>query len=444
MEREERTLSEKIRDYIDSRKRDKLEKFDKDTQKGVSAASTEDVAAYELQRTALRVTEEGRFKPVNWLSDAANRAKQLQLVTHALKFTHSDAKGTSLFANANKSASTFISTSSINNPKIDVVGNAAALDVGKLLLLESDNGKLLANFVQQNDMSPFEPFAESKAQLNDWLGGFKLAVTAKDPTSHKLSKQLYWPVDDDYHLVLPLYGTSLSQEIFERVQYARFSEEQKEARAARRSEKMSDIATIEFQDIAVQGFGGTKPQNISQLNSGRGGRAFLLSSSPPAWQSQQKPPLKVKSIFRGPFSRRVYGQIMGLKKFLVANLNKRSDMKIRTERARRIEDIVDQLVAYGTGVRTSSPGWSSLPDCHLPLHQKLWLDPKRRDFDKEFENEFDKKEWQGLVAADFSRFLNTELEKNSDIATGDVEFMQWKVLTAQELRLVKDDVEEAF
>ncbi|RBP82442.1 hypothetical protein EBI01_08610 [Marinomonas rhizomae] len=80
----------------------------------------------------------------------------------------------------------------------------------------------------------------------------------------------------------------------------------------------------------------------------------------------------------------------------------------------------------------------------MPLHQKLWLDPNRRDFDKEFEDEFDKKEWQGLVAADFSRFLNAELEKNSEIATGDVEFVQWKVLTAQELRLVQDDVKGAF
>jgi CRISPR-associated protein Csy1 len=269
-------------------------------------------------------------------------------------------------------------------------------------------------------------------------------VTAKDPSSHKLGKQLYWPIGDDYHLLLPLYATSLSQELFERVQHARFSEEQKEARAARQNEKESEFATIEFQNIAVQAFGGTKPQNISQLNSGRGGRSFLLSSAPPTWQSQEKPPLKVKSIFRGPFSRKVYGHLIGLKKFLVANLNKRSVWGIRAERARRIDDIVDQLVAYGAGVRTFPAGWSSHPDCHLPLHQKLWLDPNRRAFDKEFEDEFDKKEWQGLVAADFSRFLNAELEKNADIATGDVEFVQWKVLTAQELRLVQDDVKGAF
>lgn len=440
-----RCLTEIIIDYINSRKQDRLEKFDKETEKALKSADVESVAEIERERSELRAEVEARFKPAVWLSDAASRAKQLQLVTHALKFTHSDAKGTSILANQFCGERTFVGTHSLESPEIDIVGNAAALDVGKLLMLDNGEGGRLVHYIQSNDMSPFESLAESSEQLTSWLNGFKLAITAKDPSSHKLVKQVYWPLDNgEYHLLSPLFATSMAQSLYERVHDARFSKEQKAARDARRAEAFSKVTTVEYPNLAIQAFGGTKPQNISQLNSNRGGRGYLLSSAPPMWESQDNPPLKVKSVFRGPFSRIVYSKLKGLQKFLVANLKNRSTWKIRTERARRIEDIVDSLVAYSAGVRSFPAGWTTNPECYLPWHQKLWLDPKRRELDTEFSEAFERKEWQSLVAEDFSRFLNRELEKNTEIPTGDVEFQQWKVLTAQELRLMKDDVEGAL
>jgi CRISPR-associated protein Csy1 len=445
MDQDGKSLSDQILDYINSRKEDRLEKFDKETDKNVKSLKPEDVAAYEMGRFATRQAEVDKYKPSIWLTDAASRAKQLQLVTHAVKFTHSDAKGTSVFASGLDSANSYVGTHCLQQPAIDIVGNAAALDVGKLLMLEAD-GKTLVDYIQQENMAPFEPYADSKEQLQEWLQGFQLAVTAKDPSSHKLAKQLYWPLEKEgeYHLLLPLFASALSHEIYERVNFARFSEEQKAARDARRKEQFSETATIEYPNIAVQAFGGTKPQNISQLNSSRGGKAYLLSSAPPTWEQQEKPPLKVKSIFRGPFSRQVYPQIKGLKAFLVESANQQSTSRIREQRARRIDDIVDRLIAYGATVRRFPAGWSSSPDCHLPLHQTLWLDPKRRLMDPEFAEHFDKKEWQSKVAEDFARFINAQLEYKSELSTGDAEFIQWKVLTAQELRLVQDEVIEVF
>ena len=438
------TISDKILDYINSRKVDRLEKFDKETAKEVKATLPENVAAYEQSRFEARVEEEAKFKPETWLTNAAARASQLQLVTHAIKFTHSDAKGTSLLAQYDEQPARFVSSQVAEPLAIDIVGNAAALDVGKLLMLEADSGERLVSFIQRGDASPLAPFTSSDTLLDEWLAGLTHTITAKDPSSHKLAKQLYWPVEDEYHLLLPLFSSSLAHKVFEQIQHARFSEEQKEARDKRRAGKHSDIATVDFPQIAIQAFGGTKPQNISQLNSSRGGKAFLVNSAPPQWQSQEKPPLRTKSIFRGPFSRQAYGKTKALRAFLERELHVLSTKDIRDERARRIADIVDLLVVYAATVRQFPAGWSRDPECHLPLHQKLWLDPKRRHQDKEFEAAFDQKEWQGEVAADFSRFLNSELEQGKKLAMGDAEFAQWKVLTAQALRLAKEDMQGAL
>lgn len=92
-------LSAKIAEYIEERARDKLEKFDKEAEKRRQPISSEvELAELNRELAEKRQQEQQRFSPANWLTDAALRASQIQLVTHALKFTHSDAKGTSLYA----------------------------------------------------------------------------------------------------------------------------------------------------------------------------------------------------------------------------------------------------------------------------------------------------------------------------------------------------------
>jgi len=44
------------------------------------------------------------YLPANWIPDAARRVGQIQQVTHALKFTHPDARGSSLSVAGKSSA----------------------------------------------------------------------------------------------------------------------------------------------------------------------------------------------------------------------------------------------------------------------------------------------------------------------------------------------------
>lgn len=91
--------------------------------------------------------------------------------------------------------------------------------------------------------------------------------------------------DANYHLLAPLYASSLAHRVFQTINEERFGEAAKEARQARREGLFVQQAVHEYPQLVVQKLGGTKPQNISQLNSERGGNNYLLASLPPIWTS---------------------------------------------------------------------------------------------------------------------------------------------------------------
>lgn len=440
-------LSAKVAEYIKGRAKDKLEKFDKAAEKKIKAVQS-DAELAELNRKLAeqREQEQQRFVPANWLTDAARRAEQIQLVTHALKFTHSDAKGTSLFASDNQSGCPLLpegatlSTASLNNAAIDIVGNAAALDVGRMLQLEED-GRTLIEAIRQSDNSPLAPFAESPEQLRHWIEGFHQVLEDKELSSHKLAKQLFFPVaEGEYHLLAPLHASSFSQALYNRIVTSRFSDEAKAVREARRKKQYSDTMIVEYPNIAIQNFGGTKPQNISQLNSGRRGKAFLLDCAPPTWQPQSQPPFHIKNIIDGPYSYRVRWEIWHLQQFLLSKVSKKSTWEVRKKRAQRIDHLIDELIQFGAEIQQVRPaGWSDSDECILPQHQRLWLDLGRTETDEDFALKREKNDWIQQIADDFGIWFNQKL-KHKKLAMSEVEHREWKSLVAQKLRLLKDDL----
>ncbi|WP_295883879.1 type I-F CRISPR-associated protein Csy1, partial [uncultured Thiohalocapsa sp.] len=229
------------------------------------------------------------YAPQTWISDAARRVGQIQQVTHALKFSHPDAKGTSLSSPGHPHAGpSLVGTHTLaDDAAPDVVGNAAALDVLKFLRLEVD-GKTILERAASADAALLEALPGDEAQAREWMQAFAALTEPKDdPTSHKLAKQLYWPLaDGEYHLLAPLFPSSLVHRVWEIIRDDRFGDDAKAARQARKDKRHHDRALHEYPDVAVLKFGGTKPQNISQLNSERHGEAYLLAALPPSWVSE--------------------------------------------------------------------------------------------------------------------------------------------------------------
>lgn len=444
-------LTALIVEYIASRKQPKLEALEKETAKKLAVLTdSEEIAVAKQTALAQRQELEKNYAPRNWLTDAASRAGQISLVTHALKFTHSDAKGSSIFSSGSLEQTTnTLSTSSLSQPAVDAVGNAAALDVAKLLQLEYEGESLIACLGRDNTV-PLAELAENPQQLEQWVTGFKQVLTDKHLSSHTLAKQIYFPIGPgEYHLLSPLFSSSLAHAMHSRISEARFSDASKEIYQAFKTGDWHPDPRVIYPKTAVVNMGGTKPQNISYLNSVRGGRAWLLPCAAPIWQSQNKPPLNQNSIFqeRKAFSAMARDAVWQLKQYLRSLNPQDRNVEIRQQRAAFVDEIVDTLFSYVAGIQNREDWqcWSMEEGCQLSRAQQLWLDPWRIKQDEDFQFEREGGDWKKQIAIDFGVWLNHQL-KTEEMRFSEVERREWSTtsLFKRRLREFEQEFKEDF
>jgi len=406
-------LSLKIKEFIQSRLDLKLIALEKEQSK-------KKLTEQEFQQKKQTLIE--KYQPNRWLTEAAKRAAQIKIVTHAAKFTNTDAKGSSFYADQSKSEEMrdYLSNSSLDKPAIDIVGNAASLDIAVLLNLSYEDTKVL-DFIISNDTTIFESFTEDQQQASDWLEGFNKVLCNDDIKSHELSKQLYFPIGNgDYHVISPLFPSSLAQALYTKIQDAKFSEKNKNLRDAKKENKFKEGLLVSFPSLAIQSFGGTKPQNVSKLNTERKGKTYLLNCQPPQWKRIGKPPTEHKNQFWKQYEYRTRNILSRLTNFLCNE--KRNNIEIRQIRADYINELIDTFITLATEIHnTFKPGWSV--DSKLPQAEQFLLDPAREDSD--FQNERQKDEWQSEIAGQFARWLNSKLKKEK-LNVGDGEYEAWR------------------
>jgi CRISPR-associated protein Csy1 len=411
-------LKKMIQDFLQGRLQGKLDKL-KDEEKKQSL-----IESYKIEA---------------WLDNKSRRVNELTLVTHAIKYQNPDAKGSSLYSTKEKSNNLFwVSTASLKNPVDDVVGNAAALDVYKFLQLSYQDETILSR-IFRNDEALRAALPASDEKINSWFQNFKAIKNPKiPPTTHTLAKQLYFPIGDGiYHLLAPLFPTALVHEVYRQVQ-TRFDDATKLARKARRESRYHPHGYRDYLNLAVQNFGGTKPQNISQLNSERKGQAFLLPSLPPTWHSSAiRMPLGVESVFPKIFAGRVKRLTNELKNHLVKVQDRVSNAEMRQTRAELVGKIIDELLQYSSDIQGLSPGWSTKNECLLSQTQLFWLDPERADDD--WQQQRDATDWERQISHEFANWLNATLQTDR-LRFGDVERLEWKKLLQQELAWLTPEI----
>ena len=425
-----------IDEFLSSRLKDKLDKV-----KGEDNAPDDSAA----QRDELRQ----QFTFSVWIGDAARRVGQLQAVTHSLKPVHPDARGTSLYCPPNELPKhELLGTHCLGlDFEGDVAGNAAALDVHKFLKLPFEGSNLLALMLAGDHDLPMV-LSDDAEQAAIWIKDFSSITQPRGmASSHALAKQLYWlmgndPGDDgSYHLLGPLFATSLTHKAFQTIYADRFSDATKDARQARKLGLFTDYVLHDYPNLAVQKLGGTKPQNISQLNSERRGDNYLLASLPPRWKSVDlKPLLNIDSMFHR-FGRRsdVKQGVKALLGFLKSD--PAANLTTRELRDALAADLVGELLVFSAEIRTLSPGWSQSLDCRLSSGEKHWLDPEGvAAVARQAEKPLPPHSAEQISQA-FARWLNRQLR--DPLPMGDPEYLHWRDLAQAELDAEEWEVSHA-
>ncbi len=416
-----------VTQFLAERRDGKLEKLKADDPK-------RDAAAEQLR---------AQFEPPEWLEDAARRVSQIQAVTHSLKPMHPDAKGTNLYCQpASLATLSLVGSHCLGDDFAgDVVGNAAALDVYKLLKLEHE-GQSLLHLMLAGDPDVAAALSDDPEQAAEWVQAFCSLVQARGRVaSHALAKQVYWLVgedplnDADFHLLAPLYATSLAHRVHATIQDDRFSEAAKAARQARWDQKFHERPTRDYPNLAVQKLGGTKPQNVSQLNSERGGNNYLLASLPPVWQTRELAPLLRSETLFKRFERQdgVWQCVKALRDYLEANPAK--TMATRDTRDELAAELVSHFVLFGAAFRSLPEGWSDDPECQLHPAEKVWVDvgaATGRPSD-----------WADVLAGRYANWLNGQLSSKQRLHMGDAEFQHWQTDLADELAAYKWELNHA-
>ena len=339
-----------------------------------------------------------------WVANAANRASQLSLVSHPAKFSHPDAKTTPVLFTGEFKPDGYLRSGNVPIAYEDVVGNAAALDVYAFLaLLLADGKSVLAHFEQPTNLLK-SLLQTDQDTFQVWRKQF-LAIKQSSNQNKTFAqvKQVYFPVGQGYEVLSILYPSGLMTEHRERLRTLKFSDNTKQAREAKKKNEFYAQGFNEIFGLLTQHFGGTKPQNISKLNSNNGGEAWLLPSMPPSLQAQYIALPKTDFFKAIHWDKRFTDLLQALHYFLITDY---TNIDIRNGRKRVTSYLFEYLLERAVRLQNQKIGWSQARDFELPQEQQIWLDSLFSD-QRESETA-----WREKIATDIAAWLMTAYERS--------------------------------
>ncbi len=379
------------------------------------------------------------FSLKQWLPNAAKRAGQISISTHPCTFSHPSSRKnkngytTSVIANCASKNDGFLRSGNVN-VGADALGNAAALDVYKFLMLVMADGQALIRHLEQDSDLAVNVFSLAKNEgdlnyqaLKDGFLAMTLAGSG-NVTSSKI-KQVYFPLnnEDGYHQLSVLTASGILFEQRKRIDGIRFGEEIKIARGKKKTNQ-DHCGYKELYDLTTIGYGGTKPQNISVLNNKNGGKAHMFMSVPPQLKKRD---INFPSTDFFSQSIRYYHCKIQFKKLHMLYQCDDNNMHIRSNRDEFYQSVIDYVIEKMWQIRNVALEQYRDETNYLPKAQKIWLcdqHEKQRMLDDDWLDTILK----GVMAFLFHGYENILGKKQTKLGDAEYKHMQKIVVKNRE------------
>ncbi len=217
--------------------------------------------------------------PADWFDAMVMHMNECHLASHVGKFTNPDIKTT--VCSHSKKVAGYVTTGG-STCSLDILTPAQYLGSASLLLspVTPDKNVLEAVITRDKELEKelellSLPIEKLQKKVQEMLEDSQKEPEATD--THL--RQVYFPIaEGEYHLLSVMPSSCLALEMYQRI---RAINGHKIDCCNKKSENYGKPCE-EVTGLTMIGFGGTKPQNISALNSRCGGKAYLLSSLPPS------------------------------------------------------------------------------------------------------------------------------------------------------------------
>lgn len=390
-------------------------------------------ARQAIEARVTQLNEERRLAPkteINvWLTETASKniaiGKRIIKVTHTAKFTHSSANNDGLLVQCGyQHDKPYLCSDTMRSLTYDFAHHDGALISVSRFLALSKNNQTILDLILQDDFSFLEGFYLNKEQLDTWQLDFSKIVEKRNINTCDKIKSLYFPVTDnytDYHLLTPLYATSLSEQIFQDRNKSKYT------KRSNTFNPIKDERTI-YANMAFIHFGGKNIQNVSMLNTNRGARGYVFSCQPPVWKQQDKAYQKQVKIFdNGIIRYRASETIDFLTDFIIRFQNLElsfADPKRKVWLEQWVNEILKATTEYADEIIFGNQaGWTdNTPNQYKNIY-KYWLDPYHPK--EAFQTDREQIDWQAKISEDFAKWLANVISYNAQKKQKNVKITKW-------------------